>query len=474
MAYKCYYRVTSSSASDWLTKLFGYIEAMGWVKEKGLEVADCAAFVKAHAYVLGDMVKPTTLNGLVYICSTAGTSHATTEPTWSTTIKAETVSSTAKFRGYRYGRVYSSQGEAGTEPKNYFYLYQDNGVTAYCIPLGVIGIAQWKDATWLCIATNAGLANGVSANPCYTYIYGNKDFVVVCTAYGGSYYYSGFGFFVPVWTLRTTMTSAVTAGAHANLEVASSAGVFVGQWLQMWGANEEGRDKVIVEAVPDAAHITVVNLPRDYSSGSLIGISPVRTFFQNAQAVAMADAFTYMALGLAGTASNTTSYTHFCIYLQLQTGSGPDYRVQKNLLRPASYYDQEDYNGGNTMPSLSGYLPTDVILQQFRACTSLDLFLVYDGYTYPVSGTASSGGSTTLTDTGKGMTPDAWVGKILVITAGIGTGQTRQIISNTEDTFTVNAWSELPDGSSSYCVVDEAWRALGNGSANCPVVKEIL
>lgn len=36
----------------------------------------------ATAYSLGDLVEPTTPNGFVYKCTTAGTSHAATEPTW--------------------------------------------------------------------------------------------------------------------------------------------------------------------------------------------------------------------------------------------------------------------------------------------------------------------------------------------------------------------------------------------------------
>ncbi len=38
----------------------------------------------ATVYALGDLVEPTTPNGKVYKCTTAGTSHAATEPTWPT------------------------------------------------------------------------------------------------------------------------------------------------------------------------------------------------------------------------------------------------------------------------------------------------------------------------------------------------------------------------------------------------------
>lgn len=45
----------------------------------------------ATSYSLGDLIEPTTPNGLVYKCTTAGTSHATTEPTWPTSGIGSTV-----------------------------------------------------------------------------------------------------------------------------------------------------------------------------------------------------------------------------------------------------------------------------------------------------------------------------------------------------------------------------------------------
>lgn len=42
-------------------------------------------WVVATAYSLNDRIEPSTGNGFVYQCTTAGTSHASTEPTWATT-----------------------------------------------------------------------------------------------------------------------------------------------------------------------------------------------------------------------------------------------------------------------------------------------------------------------------------------------------------------------------------------------------
>lgn len=47
-------------------------------------VDNATAWVAATAYALADYAIPTTANGHYYKCTTAGTSHATTEPTWPT------------------------------------------------------------------------------------------------------------------------------------------------------------------------------------------------------------------------------------------------------------------------------------------------------------------------------------------------------------------------------------------------------
>jgi len=48
-------------------------------------------------YALGDVIKPTTYASHSYKCTTAGTSHASVEPTWTTTNGNTTVDGTATF-----------------------------------------------------------------------------------------------------------------------------------------------------------------------------------------------------------------------------------------------------------------------------------------------------------------------------------------------------------------------------------------
>lgn len=55
-------------------------------------------WVAATAYALGQQVVPTVLNGYVYECVAAGTSHATTQPTWPTTDGAIVTDGTVTWR----------------------------------------------------------------------------------------------------------------------------------------------------------------------------------------------------------------------------------------------------------------------------------------------------------------------------------------------------------------------------------------
>jgi hypothetical protein len=52
--------------------------------------ADAAAWVANTAYAVGDIIRPVSANGLLYLCVVAGTSHATTEPTLGTVVGRET------------------------------------------------------------------------------------------------------------------------------------------------------------------------------------------------------------------------------------------------------------------------------------------------------------------------------------------------------------------------------------------------
>ena len=68
------------------------------------------------------------------------------------------------------------------------------------------------------------------------------------------------------------------------------------------------------------------------------------------------------------------------------------------------------------------------------------------------TGTATSGTSTTIAQTGKTWTASSWINSQVRITGGSGAGQIRTITANTADTLTVATWTTTPDATSTYVI----------------------
>lgn len=75
------------------------------------------------------------------------------------------------------------------------------------------------------------------------------------------------------------------------------------------------------------------------------------------------------------------------------------------------------------------------------------------------TGTATAGGNTSLTDSGKTWTNDEHIGRFVKITAGTGIGQVRRISDNTGTVLTVDtAWTTNPTTSSTYSILKAKWQ----------------
>lgn len=103
----------------------------------------------ATAYVVGDTVEPSVQNGFRYVCSVAGTSHASTEPTWPTTGFGSTVTDNTVTW------VLTAQTHETTEIKL--------ATTAGGLPGATAGAALSLGAT-----INGGSGNAVEVNVRYT------------------------------------------------------------------------------------------------------------------------------------------------------------------------------------------------------------------------------------------------------------------------------------------------------------------
>lgn len=73
--------------------------------------------------------------------------------------------------------------------------------------------------------------------------------------------------------------------------------------------------------------------------------------------------------------------------------------------------------------------------------------------------TATSGSATGITKTGAGWTVNAYKGKIVNLISGTGSGQFKQILSNTADTITISGsnWDTNPDATTHFTILE-----LGN------------
>lgn len=127
------------------------------------------AWATGHAYAVGDIVRPTTGNGHLFRCIVAGTSHATTEPTWPTvsgqTVVDNTVTwaeigrgvtqldaadpswASATISGIRYAVIYKDTGTGSTSPLLWLIDFgADQQVTngTFSIVLAALGIETFS------------------------------------------------------------------------------------------------------------------------------------------------------------------------------------------------------------------------------------------------------------------------------------------------------------------------------------------
>lgn len=95
--------VHETAAADTVLALFNAVRgAAGWFWFASLEEATRnAIWTASRAYVVGDIVRPTTKNGRSYICTVAGTS-STVEPAWTITRKGTQVDGTVTWRENSY------------------------------------------------------------------------------------------------------------------------------------------------------------------------------------------------------------------------------------------------------------------------------------------------------------------------------------------------------------------------------------
>jgi hypothetical protein len=143
------------------------------------------------------------------------------------------------------------------------------------------------------------------------------------------------------------------------------------------------------------------------------------------------------------------------IYLVSSTAAAPYFTLQ--------YYDVA-HDSWQTKTTPQGYvgaaIGTDFSIERLSTSKS----------TAYLSSTATSGTAWTLVDTVQSMVVDRWKGYRLLITSGVGIGQSRRIGCNTATTFTTHRdWDIIPDNTSTYEVWPDFRKIFFSGNANAAI-----
>ncbi len=111
-------------------------------------------WVANTAYALGDVVKPTAYTSSSpaegsrhsYKCTTAGTSHATTEPTWGTTNSGTTADNTVVWTCYDPKTYAIKAPQGSTVPYCTFGLLTDVPMGTFVSPTKMENLTYWVNA----------------------------------------------------------------------------------------------------------------------------------------------------------------------------------------------------------------------------------------------------------------------------------------------------------------------------------------
>lgn len=147
------------------------------------------------------------------------------------------------------------------------------------------------------------------------------------------------------------------------------------------------------------------------------------------------NAYNIRSTATAGSASSLTDstlsvkvnrYKNFWIYIESGTGAG---QVRKIASNTATVFTVS-----------SNWTTTPDATSKYRVMGAYSM------------GVATSGASTTITDTGKSWTASGWINYQVRIVAGTGIGQVRTITANTSTALTVATWTTTPDSTSVYVI----------------------
>jgi len=352
-------------------------------------------------------------------------------------------------------KVFTSTGE------------DDNFVNAY-VRIYVSSYIRFDAYMWWNNSTHVGTGRAYSSTS-YNYIrttdgrslivYGDKDEIVVWTA-GTSYNYmtKSFGFVQPYITGYTTTTSGISSGSDIIVDVDDSSVLNEGTYAMIIGTETEGRDRVYVKDINSNTQITLSSTPRSYVSGAKIGHYPCTLYCGTSDYGINVNNFCYVC---GYQSSSITDGVNSCRYMtdsRLHLDDSyldPESYLQKYVLQP---FGLQDYNSPYTIVGYLKYLKYAPVSNYYASNYNQYLYCCGNKH---FSGVPTSTLSSGIIDIGHDWINNEFEDKIVVITSGPGLGQTRKVLSNTNDTLSIgDLWGTDPDSSSTYEIYDSVYRNL--------------
>jgi len=258
---------------------------------------------------------------------------------------------------------------------------------------------------------------------------------------------------MPEYPLVTT--NALTAGNNVTISISDTSKIVTGAYIQILGkqvATFEGCDQLRVQSVTNATDFVVDNVPRNYVAGAFIG-NPASVFGFNGHgysAVAGAAYGKFFPCSHWVDAAKVVGANAYTLTAMVGA-TGVSGRTLKSFLSP--YWATWDI--------LVGYITTPFLYPGAIAAI-YDALIANNDLSIPTQYTCTSATNNTLTDLGRAWTPDALIGKFVVLTVGTWNGQARMITDNDATSITVdNNWVLNPDATTNYKICDVLYRAMG-------------
>ena len=277
----------------------------------------------------------------------------------------------------------------------------------------------------------------------------------------------------PAGSFTTTITAALGTGASKQIFVADSSQFKVGAAYGIVDIASGKRQSFICTGVSASNWIVADSIDTTIAADALIGVNvyPVVILATAGSCVVMnvqnpataGGALGTNALGRLGRFMNAFGDVGGAAQMMdyLESGAGKVPGANKRLI------SAELFECYTTAPAFYNKIG-DASLFKVAPYATSSLFCVgYELNDFDVqavnqqdSGTSTgSNSSTTLNDTTKTWTTDQWAGKVLVLTSGLGGGQTAKIISNSATQLVTSTMDVIPSADS-YLIADEAYRVF--------------